>query len=209
MVKKDLNFLPRKIIDARKKKKLKILLILTGILLFTGLGGAICYPYRAASQLQDEIEIVKSKINDLKPAKPYYKEKEELKHVLRQKQEAVDNIKDLQWDVTGVLKKINSIMPQECYVTYLAVRNNEDLMIEVATHNPLETARVQVGLRRLGLFERVNLADVGKIPLRQEASRVRFNLKFTNDIKDKVTHSGNSLNNIPEYEEIKDSEVLK
>lgn len=178
MINKDINFLPERITRARKRKRKAILYGLLGMLYFTALTWALLFPFQAAREYENRLAKVNRQINALEPAEPLYQKKEELLQALKDKQAAVEDIEDRQVKVIDILRQINSILPENCYITYLAIKDKTDFIIEVVTNNPVETARVQVGLRKLGLFKEVKLADTGDVPLVEEPRPVEFKLKF-------------------------------
>lgn len=194
MINKDINFLPERVTGARERRRKSVLRGLTGLLFFAALGWAILLPSRVACDYKNELVSVNREISKLEPARPVYEKKQKLLKDLKRKESAVKDIEARQLKVIDILRQINSILPRDCYVTYLAVKDKKDFIIEVVTGNPVETARVLVGLRKLGLFEKVELAGVGDVPLGEEPRPVKFELKFAGAGDEKEDEQQENIN---------------
>ncbi|MBO8137641.1 MAG: hypothetical protein H0Z40_05845 [Desulfotomaculum sp.] len=174
---KELNFLPPRIIRLRQKRKRNIYYFITSMVLLILAGGAYLIPSRTIDIYQNKLAYLEQQLNDLDAAKPYYEELTGLKKELQRKQTALREIKNTRHGITGLIKQINSILPRACYVSLLDIKN-EELIIEVVTNNPVETAQVQVGLRNLDLFENVSLSAVGEVPFAEGPQPVQFRVKY-------------------------------
>ncbi|MEG6616267.1 hypothetical protein V6C27_07495 [Peptococcaceae bacterium 1198_IL3148] len=176
---KDINFLPQRIILARKKRK-RLYVFSVVFLMVTGLIGWVCwFPYQLANSYQQRLTTINTELEQLEPAKPYYQHLVKREDELKVKRDALTEIKQKQTDVLALLSAVNSILPTNCYVSHLDAELSGECTIVVVTHNPAETARVLVGLRSLGLFEGVSLSDVDKVPFTEGAEKVAFKLKFS------------------------------
>jgi len=190
---KDINFLPERILRARRKKRLSVIYGAAGLLLLTMLGGALWLPVKIAHGYQSSLQEVKLEINKLEPARPYFEEKEKLLKEASKKELAVKDIEGKQQKITDILKKINSILPRGCFVTVMGVRAKEEMIIRVMTNDPVETARILVGLRNLGLFKKVELSDVSEVPFTTGPRDIEFRLVFIGAVekeKDKDKEKG-------------------
>ena len=176
---KDINFLPERIVLARKRKKKIFQYSMTGILIFVIMGLVAWLPFQVAGYYEDKLAGISREINILEPAKPYYEEKEALIKDLHNKEQALQEIKEKQLKITGIMQQINLILPPNCFVKELKVKAKEEFNIQVVTNSPLETARVLVGLRQMNLFEKVELAGAGDVPFTEGPKPVTFKLKFT------------------------------
>lgn len=182
---KDINFLPERIVRTRKKRIKGLIYGLISLVAIAFVCGLVLVPYRIAQGYREKLAEVKSEINKLEPARPYYEEKERLLKELQGKETALREINNNQLKITEVLKQINSILPEGCFVAGLTVIAREEFNMEVVTTSPVDTARVQVGLRRMGLFEKVELAGAGDIPFSEGPRPVTFKLTFHGAAKNK------------------------
>ncbi len=196
-MKKEINFLPERIIKARARKRKGFLLSLL-IFLFTGVvAWGVTFPYRVVEDYRSRLATVNKKIEELAPAAPLFERKQMLEEELQVKETALQEIKNQDFKVIDLLRDINSILPSNSYLTHLSVTGDNRVTLEVVTHNPVETARVQVGLRKTGLFDEVSLADVGEVPLGEGANPVTFTLELNsaaleeNKEKELVSQSNN------------------
>lgn len=175
---KDINFLPQRIIRARQKRKNIFLYSMLTVLIVVFMGGAVWLPFQVAGVYRDKLIDINREISDLDSAKRYYQEMVNLQQELTEKELALEEIESKQQKITDILKQINSILPKNCFVASLAIKAKEEFNITVVTNNPVETARVLVGLRKMGLFEKVELAGVGDVPFTEGLYPVEFKLKF-------------------------------
>ncbi|KJR96140.1 MAG: hypothetical protein VR68_15600 [Peptococcaceae bacterium BRH_c4a] len=182
---KDINFLPERILLTRRKRRLSVIYGAAGLLLSAMLGGALWLPVKIAHGYQSSLQGVKLEINKLEPARPYFEEKERLLKEASKKELAIKDIEGRQQKITDILKKINSILPRGCFVTVMGVRAKEEMIIRVMTNDPVETARILVGLRNLGLFKKVELADVTEVPFSTGLREIEFKLVFIGAIENK------------------------
>ena len=175
---KDINFLPERVVLARKRKKQRIIICLFSFLILIMIGMSIWLPFYITSYYQKELDKINRQITKLEPAKPYYQKIESEQKELQNKELALQDIEKKQLKITDLLQSINKILPSDCFVTALNIKAREDFSIEVITHNPVETAQVLVGLRQLNLFNKVELAETGDIPFTEGPHPVKFKLKF-------------------------------
>lgn len=197
-VAKDINFLPERIVNARKKRKNAFFYSFLSMLFLALACGAVLLPVHIAQGYREKLGSINEDIKKLEPARPHYEEMERLSAELAQKEMALQDIYNNQLKTTDLLKQINSALPIGCYVTILEVKAKEELIIEVVTRNPVETAKVQVGLRSLELFQKVELADVSNVPFMNGPHPVKFSLKFTGASEEKKENKevpqGNDIN---------------
>ena len=175
---KDINFLPERLVLARKRRKQRIEISLFGVLVLMMIGMAIWLPFYINGYYQKELDKISQQIIKLEPAKPHYQEKEAAQLDLHNKELALQDMEKKQLKITELLQDINKILPSDCFVTALNVKAKEDFSMEVITNNPVETAQVLVGLRGLNLFKKVELAGTGDIPFTEGPHPVKFTLKF-------------------------------
>ncbi|WP_066638198.1 PilN domain-containing protein [Desulfolucanica intricata] len=175
---KDINFLPERIILARKKRRNCFLYAAAAFLALVVIGGAVCLPFLVVRDYQSRLAGVNQMLGELEPAKPYYEEKVALQQELHKKEMALQDIGEKHLNITQMLKYINEILPGDCYVSALSVKAGEEFNIQVVTNSPIETARVLVGLRQMEVFEEVSLSGVGDVPFAAGPQPVDFKLKF-------------------------------
>jgi len=161
------------------------------------LAWGITFPFRVMEDYRSRLAAVNRKIEELEPAGPLYERKQMLEEELQVKERTLEEIKNQDFKIIDLLRRINSILPSNSYLTHLSLSEDNRVTVEVVTHNPVETARVQVGLRKTGLFEEVSLAGVGEIPLGEGANPVTFTLELNsaaleeNKEKELVSQSNN------------------
>lgn len=184
---KDINFLPERILRVRHRRRNNLVYTLVGVLLFAFISAMIYAPYHTAQLYREELNDINAEITKLDPAQRYVVEKLSLKSELLKKEAALADVLAKQFEITGLLQKINYILPANCFVSSLTIDQEGKFTIEVVTPGPVETAKVLVGLRGLGIFEQVTLADVqhdgrtGEVPLtpaNNEPLPVTFNAVF-------------------------------
>lgn len=183
-VAKDFNFLPERILQARRKRKQGIMGLVAGLLFFAVLGGAVWFPFKVARAYQSDLDSVRREISRLEPAKSFYEEKEALLKDLSVKELAIKDIEGRQQKITDILKKIDSILPRGCYVSFLSVKAREEMNIKVVTNDPVDTARILVGLRKLEMFKKVDLSALPEVPFTAGPREIEFNLVFTGASED-------------------------
>ncbi|MFZ5652490.1 MAG: PilN domain-containing protein [Bacillota bacterium] len=197
-VAKDFNFLPERILQARRKRKQGIVGVVAGLLFIAVLGGAVWLPFKVARACQSDLDSVRREISRLEPAKSFYEEKEALLKDLSVKELAIKDIEGRQQKITYILKKIDSILPRGCYVSFLSVKAREEMNIKVVTNDPVDTARILVGLRKLEMFKKVELSALPGVPFTAGPREIEFNLVFigasenTDKEKEKNTKSVSS-----------------
>ena len=187
---KDINFLPERIILARRKRRLSVVYCVTGLFVLSILGGALWVPVKIAHGYQSKLQAVSQEIKKLEPARAYYEEKEKLFKDLSNKELALKDIEGQQQKITDIMKKVNSILPRGCFVTLMGVRAKEEMVIKIVTDDPVETARVLVGLRNLGLFKKVELANMSEVPFATGPREIEFKLVFIGAIENKDKENG-------------------
>lgn len=175
---KDFNFLPERILQSRRKRKQGVLGFVAGLLFLAVLGGAVWLPFKVARAYQSDIDSVRREISRLEPAKSFFEEKEALKKELSVKELAIKDIEGKQQKITDMLKKIDSILPRGCYVSFLSVKAGEEMNIRVVTNDPVDTARILVGLRKLEMFKKVELSELPGVPVTDGPGEIEFNLVF-------------------------------
>jgi len=175
---KEINFLPERIIRARARKRKGFILSLLLFLMTGVLAWGITFPFRVMEDYRSRLAAVNRKIEELAPAGPLYERKQMLKEELQVKERTLEEIKNQDFKIIDLLRRVNSILPSNSYLTHLSLSEDNRVTVEVVTHNPVETARVQVGLRKTGLFEEVSLAGVGEVPLGEGANPVTFTLEL-------------------------------
>ncbi|MFZ5646936.1 MAG: PilN domain-containing protein [Bacillota bacterium] len=175
---KDFNFLPERILLARQKRKQNFIGLVSGLLFLAVLGGAVWFPFKVARGYQSSLDSVRREISLLDPAKPFFEEKEALQKDLSKKELAIKDIEGKQQKITDIIRKIDSILPRGCYVSFLSVKAREEMSIKVVTNDPVDTARILVGLRKLEMFKKVELAAVPDVPFTAGPREVEFNLVF-------------------------------
>jgi len=194
---KEINFLPERIIRARARKRKGFIFSLLLFLMTAVLAWGITFPFRVMEDYRSRLAAVNRKIEELEPAGPLYERKQMLEEELQVKERTLEEIKNQDFKIIDLLRRINSILPSNSYLTHLSLSEDNRVTVEVVTHNPVETARVQVGLRKTGLFEEVSLAGVGEIPLGEGANPVTFTLELNsaaleeNKEKELVSQSNN------------------
>ena len=152
---------------------------IVGAIGFLIIVAAIWVPYYMANSYQKKIDIVEKEIKKLESGKPYFEEKQALEKDLAKKEAVLLDIKGKQQKVTDTLQQINSILPKGCFVTTLDIKAKEQFSIQVVTNNPVDTARVLVGLRQLKIFDKVELSGVGDVPFAEGPQPVKFDLKYS------------------------------
>lgn len=175
---KEINFLPERIIRARARKRKGFIFSLLLFLMTAVLAWGITFPFRVMEDYRSRLAAVNRKIEELEPAGPLYERKQMLEEELQVKERTLEEIKNQDFKIIDLLRRINSILPSNSYLTHLSLSEDNRVTVEVVTHNPVETARVQVGLRKTGLFEEVSLAGVGEVPLGEGANPVTFTLEL-------------------------------
>jgi len=175
---KEINFLPERIIRARARKRKGFIFSLLLFLMTAVLAWGITFPFRVMEDYRSRLATVNRKIEELAPAGPLYERKQMLEEELQVKERTLEEIKNQDFKIIDLLRRVNSILPSNSYLTHLSVTEENRVTLEVVTHNPVETARVQVGLRKTGLFEEVSLAGVGEVPLGEGANPVTFTLEL-------------------------------
>jgi len=185
---KDINFLPERIVRLRRKKQQRKIASVVGAISFVIIVAAIWFPFYLASAYQDKIDEVDKEIKKLEPARPYFEEKQALEKDLIKKELVLQDIKGKQQKITEALQQVNTILPSGCFVTTLDIKAKEQFSVQVVTNNPVDTAKVMVGLRQLGIFDKVELSGVGDVPFTEGPQPVKCDLKFKGaDIKDTKT----------------------
>ena len=182
---KDINFLPQRIIQARQRRKNTLIFALVAsILLTTMLVGALL-PQRITRTYQQQLATVNHKLAQLDQAEPYYVQMTALQQQVADKEQAVQEIETQLLQITPILQQINSVLPVNCFISQLTLEQDGKFVLEVLTNNPVETAQVQVGLRNLGLFKEVSLADVDRDPLDEQQEQQDFAIIISQPETDK------------------------
>jgi Tfp pilus assembly protein PilN len=92
-----------------------------------------------------------------------------------QKKQALETLAKSDFKVLPFLEKISEATPAGAYIAKLSVTADEGANITFVTRDPVETAALVVGLRRLDIFERV---DIETVPFMDGSRPVQLNLRF-------------------------------
>jgi Tfp pilus assembly protein PilN len=152
------------------------------------IGVAVWLPSSIVDHYQQHLTVINAEIAKLDPAESYYHKMSSLQKQLDTNKKAVEHIESKQQPITELLQQINEILPSNCSISYLELKDQGEFILEVVTNNPVDTAKILVGLRNLGLFQQVALSEVGgsttgkgEVPFinpESEQQQVRFNLKL-------------------------------
>lgn len=157
---KDLNFLPASILEAYRRHRRRLLYtpaVLLGVLL---LGAALYLPVYLAEIYRDEIDRHWKQYAELAAAQPVYEKLQSLEAEFDRQHKTVQGIEDRRVEVAQLIDGISDILPPGVWVVELEVLSGRGVFLKFESSCPLQTARLIVGLRQLGFFERVEPEQV-------------------------------------------------
>ncbi|MDF9409766.1 hypothetical protein L7E55_15655 [Pelotomaculum isophthalicicum JI] len=172
---KDIDFLPQRFTLERKKNKQRLLLIMIIFIVAVFAGLSVWVPFKMEKELLAKSKTLDENINMLNRATPTYNQMIAKQKEYEQKKQTVNNLESNVFKVIPFLEKVSEVTPQGVYVSQLAIIADEGVNITFISNSPVETANILVGLRKLDIFQSVNIEEV---PFVGNPSQVKFNLRF-------------------------------
>lgn len=175
IVVKEINFLPPRIKKARESKRQKLFVLAASLVLAAITGLAVWYPFMLEKKYLAKSRELDQKIAILNQAAPVYNQMLEKQKEYEQKKEALAKLEKVSFKVIPYLENIATALPPGAYITHMSVITDEGVNMTFITRDPVDTAALVVGLRRLGLFASV---DIESVPFMDVMKPVQLNLRF-------------------------------
>ncbi len=169
---KDIDFLPVGIRTARKKRKEKLFLGLLGVLLAAGVYMLYTYPQKIIRECERELAVKNTFIHDLEKGKAVYDRLQATEAKLNTMLAALDEIEGQRFSAANLMAEIAEALPYNVSVSKLSLESSK-VTLTVVSASPIDTARVVVALRRLDLFQEV---EISAVPLVNEPKEITFEL---------------------------------
>jgi len=169
---KDIDFLPAGIRTAREKRKEKLFLGLLGVLLAVGVCVLYTYPQKIIREYERELAVKNTFIHDLEKGKAVYDRLQATETKLNTMLVALDEIEGQHFAAVNLMTKIAEVLPYNVNVSKLSLKPSK-VTLTVVSASPIDTARVVVALRRLDLFQEV---EISAAPLVNEPKEITFEL---------------------------------
>jgi len=175
IVVKEIDFLPQRIKRARGNKRQKLIFAIASFLLIALIGLAVWIPFKLEKDYLAKAGALDEKLSALNRAAPVYNQMLAKQKEYEQKRQALETLAKSDFKVLPFLEKISEATPAGAYISQLSVTAGEGANITFITRDPVETAALVVGLRRLDVFERV---DIETVPFMGGSKPVQLNLRF-------------------------------
>ena len=175
VVVKEIDFLPQRIKRARGNKRQKLIFAIASFLLIALIGLAVWIPFKLEKDYLAKAGALDEKLSALNRAAPVYNQMLAKQKEYEQKRQALETLAKSDFKVLPFLEKISEVTPAGAYIAKLSVTADEGANITFITRDPVETAALVVGLRRLDVFERV---DIETVPFMGGSKPVQLNLRF-------------------------------
>lgn len=175
IVVKEIDFLPQRIKRARGNKRQKQIFVIVSFLLIALIGLAVWIPFKLEKDYLAKARALDEKLSVLNQAAPVYSQMLAKQKEYDQKKQALETLAESGFKVLPFLEKISEATPAGAYIAKLSVTADEGANITFITRDPVETAALVVGLRRLDIFERV---DIETVPFMDDSKPVQLNLRF-------------------------------
>jgi len=175
IVVKEIDFLPQRIKRARGNKRQKQIFAIASFLLIALIGLAVWIPFKLEKDYLAKAGALDEKLSALNRAAPVYNQMLAKQKEYEQKRQALETLAKSDFKVLPFLEKISEVTPAGAYIAKLSVTADEGANITFITRDPVETAALVVGLRRLDVFERV---DIETVPFMGGSKPVQLNLRF-------------------------------
>lgn len=172
---KDINFLPLRIKLARKKKKQRLILVIASFVLAVIIILAVWVPFKLERDYLTKARALDEKLDALNQAAPVYNQMIAKQKEYEQKKQALETLEKSGFKVLPFLEKISEVTPAGVYISQLSITADEGANITFITQDPVKTAALVVGLRRLDIFESV---DIGTVPFIDNSKSVQLDLRF-------------------------------
>ncbi|MBU4533865.1 MAG: hypothetical protein KJ650_09610 [Firmicutes bacterium] len=171
----DLNFIPRPILQSRRRRVQRLYLLLSAWGVAAFIAVALYAPFYLAGIYGAEIEGYREQYRELEVARPYYEELERTRLEYQAQTETVAVINQQRLEVVQLIDGISMSMPPGVIVTMMEVDASSGVHLKFEAESPVQTARVIVGLRSLGIFEQVEPTHV---PLRYGREEIELKMNF-------------------------------
>ena len=175
IVVKEIDFLPQRIKRARGNKRQKLIFAIASFLLIALIGLAVWIPFKLEKDYLAKAGALDEKLSALNRAAPVYNQMLAKQKEYEQKRQTLETLAKSDFKVLPFLEKISEATPAGAYISQLSVTAGEGANITFITRDPVETAALVVGLRRLDVFERV---DIETVPFMGGSKPVQLNLRF-------------------------------
>ena len=175
IVVKEIDFLPQRIKRARGNKRQKLIFAIASFLLIALIGLAVWIPFKLEKDYLAKARALDEKLAALNQAAPVYNQMLAKQKEYEQKRQTLETLAKSDFKVLPFLEKISEATPAGAYISQLSVTAGEGANITFITRDPVETAALVVGLRRLDVFERV---DIETVPFMGGSKPVQLNLRF-------------------------------
>ena len=175
IVVKEIDFLPQRIKRARGNKRQKLIFAIASFLLIALIGLAVWIPFKLEKDYLAKARALDEKLAALNQAAPVYNQMLAKQKEYEQKRQTLETLAKSDFKVLPFLEKISEVTPSGAYIAKLCVTADEGANITFITRDPVETAALVVGLRRLDVFERV---DIETVPFMGGSKPVQLNLRF-------------------------------
>ncbi len=172
---RDINFLPPGVRLARRRRRNILLGGFTAVAVLACLFVLYTYPESLIKNYERRLEMHKSEVSRLEGGKEVFERLEAKKAKYGAMRSAVQEIDSQRLDALKVMEEIAGALPAGVYVSRLSLEPQK-VSLTVISQNPIDTARVLVSLRRLGIFREVELSGA---PLLTEPKEVSFDLVFS------------------------------
>lgn len=172
---KDIDFLPLRIKLARRKKKQRMIRVFVSACCAAAVFLAVWVPFKLEKDYLARAGELDEKLAALNRAAPVYDQMIAKQKEYEQKKQALEYLEESGFKVIPFLEKISAVTPAGVYISQLSVKADEGAEITFITPDPVKTATLVVGLRRLGIFESV---DIETVPFNDNSRPVYLNLRF-------------------------------
>lgn len=173
---KEINFIP----DFMLKEKEH-----TGRRIAVALGTAaivlICFavyylPELKVFSLSEQLKNLNVELNFYSDVKEIKNKLEETEAKLAKKKAILDEISKGEVDVISMLEKLTEAAPQNVALSYLSTTGTDDINVSYIVNNPIEANQLVENLRKLDIFEKVEMPP--GIPIVDRMTNIDFKLKL-------------------------------
>ena len=172
---KEINFIPDFVIKENQNKA-RLIMVAVGTVVFTLMAFAVYFiPEVRLSILSIQNENMNTEMKFLEDVKEIKNKLENLEARVDKKKKALEDISRNEVDVVLLMEKLTAAAPQNVSLTFFSVSGPENINVQYIINNPVEASNLVDNLRKLDIFERVEMPS---IPIVDRRTDVKFNLKL-------------------------------
>lgn len=173
---KEINFLPQRIILSQEKKKKRLILIIVSIVLATIFGLLVLIPFRMENFYLEKDRELERELSALNVDSPIYNQMVAKQKEYNNKKKVLEVLKKGNFKVLPFLENVSNVLPAGAYISNLSIIADEGVKITFISPDPVATASIVVGLRKLDVFQAVEIEEV---PFIDEGSKpIQMDLRF-------------------------------